>query len=207
MRRQGTVWGVLHTPHTYTHSLTHTHTHSHTLTLSHTHSLSPSHTHTHSLSHTLSLSHTHTHSLCLTHTHTPTLSLSHTHTHTLSLSHTRTHPHTLSLSHTHTHTHTPSRGILANCADFFGFTCCQDRSSRVDWTKTYEIPKNFTTLTSEDDNMSTNVRIPMPYSSTWDPTQDSKRSAGSSLRSNGYVSSDDDGTLKQQFSASKEYNI
>lgn len=99
------------------------------------------------------------------------------------------------------------RGVLANCADFFGFTCCQDRSSKVDWTSTYEIPKNFTTLTSEDDNMSTNVRIPMPYSSTWDPTQDSMKSAGSSLQSNGYVSSDDDGTLKQQFSASKEYNI
>src|SRR5947199_1158051 len=61
------------TPHTHSHTLTHTHTHSHTLT----------HTHTHS--HTLT--HTHTHSHTLTHTHT--------------LSHTLTHTHTLTYSHAH----------------------------------------------------------------------------------------------------------
>src|SRR4029434_6213962 len=43
-------------PHTLTHTPTHTHTH----TLTHKHTLT--HTHTHTLSHTLT--HTHTHTLC-----------------------------------------------------------------------------------------------------------------------------------------------
>src|SRR5947199_1158050 len=64
------------TPHTHSHTLTHTHTHSHTLTHTHTHSHTLTHTHTHS--HTLT--HTHTHSHTLTHTHT------HSHTHILTRS-------------------------------------------------------------------------------------------------------------------------
>src|SRR5947199_1158049 len=58
------------TPHTHSHTLTHTHTHSHTLTHTHTHSHTLTHTHTHS--HTLTHSHTHSHTLTHSHTHTLT---------------------------------------------------------------------------------------------------------------------------------------
>ena len=137
----------------------------------------------------------------LSHTHM----YSHTHMHTHSNTQCHTHIH----AHTHTCTYTHSRGISANCADLFGFTCCQDRSNKVDWTKTYEIPKNFTTLAAEleDDTV---VKIPMPYSSTWDPSQHSMHGMGNPRHGmgtrNGYVSSDDE-TLKEQFAASKEYSI
>lgn len=58
------------------------------------------------------------------------------------------------------------QGILANCADFFGFTCCRDAATRIDWTKTYDLPKG---MASEEEDLSAKIRIPMPYSSTWNP--------------------------------------
>ena len=63
-----------------------------------------------------------------------------------------------------------SRGVLANCADFFGFTCCQP--AKVDWTNTYDLPRNYSeavTLANEEEE-SQSVKIPLPFSSTWDPS-------------------------------------
>eukprot|EP00731_Ephydatia_muelleri_P006292 Em0003g540a len=59
------------------------------------------------------------------------------------------------------------QGVLANCADFFGFTCCRDAATRIDWTKTYDLPKGM--ASAEDEDMSSKIRIPMPYSSTAGP--------------------------------------
>ena len=59
-----------------------------------------------------------------------------------------------------------SRGTCANCADFFGFTCCNPKDSRVDWTRTYDIPKNQNPLAydfDEEDNNTHKVKIPLPY--------------------------------------------
>ncbi|KAL5502493.1 hypothetical protein EMCRGX_G009280 [Ephydatia muelleri] len=44
------------------------------------------------------------------------------------------------------------QGVLANCADFFGFTCCRDAATRIDWTKTYDLPKGM--ASAEDEDMS-----------------------------------------------------
>lgn len=87
-----------------------------------------------------------------------------------------------------------SRGILANCADFFGFTCCQSRKDLIDWTRTYEVPKQFSTLAAElKESKAHSVKIPMPYSSTWDPATDSKQGWGKGRGwHHGYVSSDDE---------------
>lgn len=73
-----------------------------------------------------------------------------------------------------------SRGVLANTAEFLGCTCFQDDQDKLDWTKTYSLPKKYQqdpgkgtdgcgcgSVTDE-----TNVRIPLPFSRTWDPTQD-----------------------------------
>jgi len=62
-----------------------------------------------------------------------------------------------------------SRGVFANCADFFGFTCCQP--PQVDWTKTYDLPKNFSNVvaSAHAESDKEDVKIPLPFSSTWDP--------------------------------------
>ena len=105
--------------------------------------------------------------------------------------------------------HCHSRGIFANCADFFGFTCCQDSRSKVDWTKAYDMPKMFTSSTTITEDESAKLKFPMPYSSSWDPQRDNVggRDKGGSSPSNGYVSPEDEQTCKQQFSASREFNI
>ena len=56
-------------------------------------------------------------------------------------------------------------------AEFLGCTCCQDRSEVMDWTKTYSLPERHD---PNDPNAKPkkNVRIPLPFSRTWDPTQD-----------------------------------
>ena len=105
-----------------------------------------------------------------------------------------------------------SRGVCANCADFFGFTCCQDSRSRVDWTKTYDMPKSFVSATAKTEDNRNKVKFPMPYSSSWDPRRHNvgeHQGEGSTTRSwsNGYLSSDDEQTCKQQFSSAKEYTI
>ena len=63
-----------------------------------------------------------------------------------------------------------SRGVLANCADFFGFTCCQP--AKVDWTKTYDLPRNYSNVVAlaSEEEKSHSVKIPLPFSSTWDPS-------------------------------------
>ena len=35
--------------------------------------------------------------------------------------------------------------MCANCADFFGITCCGATPEDVDWTRTFDIPKKDTT--------------------------------------------------------------
>lgn len=52
-----------------------------------------------------------------------------------------------------------SRGLLQNTADFFGFSCCGNRPSQVDWSRCYTIP-------GEDDPLRerANQTIPLPYS-------------------------------------------
>lgn len=59
------------------------------------------------------------------------------------------------------------RGACANCGDFFGFTCCNTKEEKsVDWTKTYDIPKNLNPLSVDiDDDSEPTVKIPMPYTS------------------------------------------
>lgn len=69
-----------------------------------------------------------------------------------------------------------SRGVLANAAEFLGCTCCQSDSDKLDWTKTYSLPKKYQKSQPGGDGASEsdegNVRIPLPFSRTWDPTQD-----------------------------------
>ena len=54
-------------------------------------------------------------------------------------------------------------------AEFLGCTCCQNRSDAMDWTNTYALPKD---KDPEAAVGTTGVRIPLPYSQTWDPMQD-----------------------------------
>ncbi len=68
--------------------------------------------------------------------------------------------------------------MLANTVEFLGCTCCQSDKDRLDWTNTYALPKKYQKtqpggegVASESDEGS-NVRIPLPFSRTWDPTQD-----------------------------------
>jgi palmitoyltransferase len=68
-----------------------------------------------------------------------------------------------------------NRGVCANCADFFGFTMCRKSKDTVDWTKTYEVPPAFTALASEVHSSQPQVRIPLPFSSSWDPQRDGVR--------------------------------
>jgi palmitoyltransferase len=58
------------------------------------------------------------------------------------------------------------RGACANCADFFGFTCCNPRDKRVDWTRTYDIPRHQNPLAmnlNEEDSSRPKIKIPLPY--------------------------------------------
>ena len=117
-----------------------------------------------------------------------------------------------SLSSLHPLSSSHSRGVCANCADFFGFTCCQDSRSKVDWTKTYDMPKSFASATPRTEDYRSKVKFPMPYSSSWDPQRHSLgerqgEGSGTHSLSNGYISSEDEQTCKQQFSSAKEYTI
>lgn len=52
--------------------------------------------------------------------------------------------------------------MCANCADFFGITCCGANPEDVDWTKTFEIPKKDTT----EEPRLPEPTIPLPHYST-----------------------------------------
>ena len=59
-----------------------------------------------------------------------------------------------------------SQGACANCGDFFGFTICNKEDKVVDWTKTYDVPKNMTSSNSDiDEPLEPSVKIPLPYTS------------------------------------------
>lgn len=59
-----------------------------------------------------------------------------------------------------------SRGACVNCADFFGFTCCNAKD-RVDWTRTYDIPKHQNPfVTDPPEEPAPKPKIPLPYSSS-----------------------------------------
>lgn len=55
-----------------------------------------------------------------------------------------------------------SRGVCANCADFFGITCCGASPEDVDWTKTFDVPKKDTT----EEPKLPEPTIPLPHYST-----------------------------------------
>ncbi|XP_003387518.1 PREDICTED: palmitoyltransferase ZDHHC17-like [Amphimedon queenslandica] len=58
------------------------------------------------------------------------------------------------------------RGACVNCADFFGFTCCNAKD-RVDWTRTYDIPKHQNPfVTDPPEEPAPKPKIPLPYSSS-----------------------------------------
>ncbi len=60
-----------------------------------------------------------------------------------------------------------SQGACANCGDFFGFTICNKEDKIVDWTKTYDVPKNLNPLSSElDEPIEPSVKIPLPYTAS-----------------------------------------
>ena len=115
------------------------------------------------------------------------------HSLTLSLSLTPSLPPSLSLS----------RGVLKNCSELFGFTCCHDSGSKVDWTKAYELPRNFSTVSAEMQNdRRSHVKIPMPYSTSWNPKKGGSEKHGRGAGGpNGYVSSDD-----ERFSTRKDFS-
>ena len=50
----------------------------------------------------------------------------------------------------------------------------------MDWTKTYDLPKTFSDLVSTAEDKLSNVKIPLPFSSTWDPSHRGQRSVRSS---------------------------
>ena len=77
-----------------------------------------------------------------------------------------------------------SRGILANAGEFLGCTCCQKRDEKLDWTKTYSLPKHYSRDKGAggSDSKGSNVRIPLPFSRTWDPKQDSLQSTRNKTR-------------------------
>ena len=52
--------------------------------------------------------------------------------------------------------------MCANCADFFGITCCGASPEDVDWTKTFDIPKKDTT----EEPKLPEPTIPLPHYST-----------------------------------------
>lgn len=55
-----------------------------------------------------------------------------------------------------------NRGVCANCADFFGITCCGANPEDVDWTKTFDVPKKDTT----EEPKLPEPTIPLPHYST-----------------------------------------
>lgn len=58
-----------------------------------------------------------------------------------------------------------SRGACSNCADFFGFTCCNDKYN-VDWTRTYDVPKHQNPYVVDPPEEPTpKPKIPLPYTS------------------------------------------
>lgn len=60
-----------------------------------------------------------------------------------------------------------SKGTCANCGDFFGFTICNKEDKVVDWTKTYDVPKNMNPVSSDlDESEEPSVKIPLPLSSS-----------------------------------------
>ena len=61
--------------------------------------------------------------------------------------------------------------------DFFGFKSSRS-SSNIDWTRTYDIPKNMSPLSAEarEKDPRGNIRIPMPYTSN-DPSHYSYNAA------------------------------
>ena len=62
--------------------------------------------------------------------------------------------------------HFSSQGACANCGDFFGFTICNKEDKVVDWTRTYDVPKNMNPLSSEvDEPKEPSIKIPLPYTS------------------------------------------
>ena len=59
-----------------------------------------------------------------------------------------------------------SRGACANCGDFFGFKCCASKENNVDWTRTYDVPKNLNPLAvhvDDGESQQPQVKIPLPY--------------------------------------------
>ncbi len=57
-----------------------------------------------------------------------------------------------------------SQGACANCGDFFGFTICNKEDKVVDWTRTYDVPKNMSS-SDLDEPAEPSVKIPLPYTS------------------------------------------
>ena len=55
-------------------------------------------------------------------------------------------------------------------AEFLGCTCCQDSGDVMDWTNTYALPKHRDPEAQAKGGPG--VRIPLPFSRTWDPSQD-----------------------------------
>lgn len=52
--------------------------------------------------------------------------------------------------------------MCANCADFFGITCCGASPEDVDWRKTFDVPKKDTT----EEPKLPEPTIPLPHYST-----------------------------------------
>jgi len=77
--------------------------------------------------------------------------------------------------------------VLANFAEFFGCTCCQSNEDRLDWTQTYSLPKKYQKTqpggtSDSEEGTANNVRIPLPFSRTWDPSQDKLEKARKKLK-------------------------
>lgn len=52
--------------------------------------------------------------------------------------------------------------MCANCADFFGITCCGASPEEVDWRKTFDVPKKGMT----EEPKLPEPTIPLPHYST-----------------------------------------
>ena len=52
--------------------------------------------------------------------------------------------------------------MCANCADFFGITCCGASPEEVDWRKTFDVPKKDMT----EEPKLPEPTIPLPHYST-----------------------------------------
>ena len=81
------------------------------------------------------------------------------------------------------------------CGDFFGFTICNKEDKVVDWTRTYDVPKNISS-SDLDEPAEPSVKIPLPYISH----------SQQSVYSYGHTKSNKDGISSSTEHSENEFN-